>query len=379
VNSVDRRQLLSLCLLLMSGSAVPMAAGRAMQPRFISAASDREDHHGVSAFDLTVDGASPVFRMPLPGRGHHVAIHPSGSAFVAVARRPGNWLVVGDTATGKVLQTLHVPADRHCYGHGVFSADGRYFYTTESEFDNRDGDSGYIGVWLVSEAGGEIQLERIAQYPTHGVGPHELVLMPDGMTLAVANGGMRTHPDSEREVLNADSMLPSLAYLEASGGKLIEQRFLPEAYHQCSIRHLDVNSEGLVAFGMQFQGEPWQQVPLVATHQRGEDFRLLLAEEPVQGQMQQYVGSVRFSADGTTFMASCPRGNQLTLWDAATGKLLDSVRSRDGCGISAMDGGFLYTSGTGRLALYDVAQREVQELEAGDALRLMWDNHLAMV
>jgi hypothetical protein len=138
-----------------------------------------------------------------------------------------------------------------------------------------------------------------------------------------------------------------------------------------------VNAGGQVAFGMQFQGEPWQQVPLVATHRRGEEFRLLLAEEPVQGQMQQYVGSVRYARDGNSFMTSCPVGNQLVLWDTASGKMLDKVRSRDGCGICAVDDGFVFTAGTGKLAIYHTALSAVLELDADEALKLMWDNHLS--
>ena len=51
---------------------------------------------------------------------------------------------------------------------------------------------------------------QVGELPAHGVGPHEVVLMPDGKTLAVANGGIRTHPDRDRVPLNLDSMQPSL-------------------------------------------------------------------------------------------------------------------------------------------------------------------------
>jgi hypothetical protein len=366
-------------MLMLSAGSVRLVSGSAVQRQFVSAASDRDGNHWVTSFIPSGNGASILFRVPLPGRGHHVTVHPNGRIFVAVARRPGNWLVIGDTETGAILRQLQVPADRHLYGHGVFSADGSHFFTTESDFNNREGDSGLIGVWAVHDTDAVFGLERIAEYPTLGVGPHELVLMPDGHTLAIANGGLRTHPDSEREVLNPDTMLPSLVYMDSDSGSILEQRFLPDEFHQASIRHLDVNAMGMVALGMQFQGEPWQQVPLVATHRRGEDFRLLLADEPLQGQMQQYVGSVRFAQDGRSFMTSCPRGNQLVVWDAASGLVADSVRSRDGCGICAVGDGFVFTAGTGKLAIYHTAQAEVLELETGDALKLMWDNHLSEV
>ena len=43
---------------------------------------------------------------------------------------------------------------------------------------------------------------RVGEFPTHGVGPHELLLLGDGRTLAVANGGIETHPDFGRAKLN---------------------------------------------------------------------------------------------------------------------------------------------------------------------------------
>jgi hypothetical protein len=42
---------------------------------------------------------------------------------------------------------------------------------------------------------------QIGELASFGVGPHELVLMPDGATLAVANGGIRTHPGRDRAKL----------------------------------------------------------------------------------------------------------------------------------------------------------------------------------
>ena len=35
---------------------------------------------------------------------------------------------------------------------------------------------------------------QIGELPSDGIGPHEATLMPDGKTLVVANGGIRTHP-----------------------------------------------------------------------------------------------------------------------------------------------------------------------------------------
>ena len=44
--------------------------------------------------------------------------------------------------------------------------------------------------------------------------PHEAILLADGKTLAVANGGIETHIETGREKLNLDFMQPSLALVE---------------------------------------------------------------------------------------------------------------------------------------------------------------------
>ena len=54
-----------------------------------------------------------VFEIPLPGRGHAAAAHPSKPQAVAFARRPGNFALVIDCMSGRVKATLHAPEGRH--------------------------------------------------------------------------------------------------------------------------------------------------------------------------------------------------------------------------------------------------------------------------
>lgn len=378
---MKRRTLLELAALLaLPGSTLAQTVGAtqaaATSTLLLSAVSDPDDHHWIVGARATDAAASIAFREALPGRGHHVAVNRQHGCYVVVARRPGTWLLLGDLATGAVLAQLQVPAGRHLYGHGVFSADERFFYTTESAFEDRDSDSGLVVEWTLTEVDGGLTLQRGREFPTQGVGPHELLLMPDGETLVVANGGMRTHPATEREVLNLDSMQPSLVYLDRRSGAVLEQQFLPAELHQNSVRHLDVNAAGQVAIGLQFQGEPWQAVPLVATHRRGEALRWLAAPPELQPAMQQYVGSVRFSGDGSCIAASCPRGNLLTFWNAADGTLLRSLRARDACGVAAVAQGFVFSSGVGRLAAFDPVTDTVTDFALPQDWRGFWDNHL---
>ncbi len=377
---LNRRQLLGMGAFLLGAPVFACAKQiSGTIPLLLSAASDADDKHWVLGFEMTEAGATNVFKSALPGRAHHISVHEQRGLFVVVARRPGTWLALGDLATGSIFHEITVPANRHVFGHGIFAADGKNFYTTESDFEDQQGDSGRIVVWEVSGEGAATSLLRVQEFPSYGVGPHEVLLMPDNETLVIANGGIRTHPAHDRDNLNIDSMLPSLVYLNRTTGELLEQQFLPEKFHQASIRHLDVNAVGLVIMGMQFEGEPFLEVPLVATHQRGEPLRLLSAPPEIQTQMKQYVGSIRYAANGRHFVASCPVGNLLTFWDGESGEMVHSIRARDGCGVCATDTGFVFSTGTGRLAHIELVTRTVTEHEEPQLQRLFWDNHLSAV
>jgi hypothetical protein len=56
---------------------------------------------------------------------------------------------------------------------------------------------GVIGVWDVDN-----NYRRGNKFKSCGIGPHELIMPDDGRTLAVANGGMLTHPDTGLRKLN---------------------------------------------------------------------------------------------------------------------------------------------------------------------------------
>jgi len=373
---LKRRQFIAFASALLARPATAISKAGAA-PLLLSAASDSDDRHWVIGFRDQDGMAQQVFKHRLPARAHHIAVHEGLGLYVVVARRPDRYLWVGDLHSGDHLAEIHVPNDRHLYGHGVFSADGSTFYTTENAWQLVNGDSGRVVVWRVARQGESVTMTRHEEYPSYGVGPHELLLKQQENILVVANGGIRTHPEQPREKLNIESMQPSLAYIDAANGNLLEQHFLDAEWHKASIRHLDMNAAGQVVIGMQYEGEPFDRVPLVALHEQGSAIKPLWAPEPQQAQMSQYVGSVRFDADGNFFVATCPRGNLITVWRADNGEMIQSLRSRDGCGICAVADGFIYTAGTGRISHYEPANDTITELDTGATGKVFWDNHLS--
>ncbi len=139
-----------------------------------------------------------------------------------------------DCVQGAQLARLEAPEARHFYGHGCFSADGALLFTTENDYDGR---RGMIGVWDGADG-----FRRLGEFPSGGVGPHDIRRMPNG-GLVVANGGIETHPDTGRTRLNLPMMRPNLSYLSEQG-TILEQVEPPRDLSANSIRHLAARMTG---------------------------------------------------------------------------------------------------------------------------------------
>ncbi|WP_170790740.1 DUF1513 domain-containing protein [Ruegeria lacuscaerulensis] len=343
---------------LAAASMTPLGGWAAVgAPDYLAAALFPDGSYRLAG--LSAEG-DILFTLPLPARGHAAAAHPQRAQAVAFARRPGTFALVIDCATGAQTARLDAPEDRHFYGHGVFSLDGATLYTTENDYE---AGQGVIGVWNTGD------YARLGEFPSGGIGPHDMRLMPDGQTLVVANGGIETHPETGRTKLNLPVMRPNLTYLDHSGA-VIEQMELPRALHRNSIRHLAVRLDGLVAFALQWQGDKTRHPPLLGLHRRGTAPRLLTAPEREQSTLQSYAGSIAFASDGKTVAITCPRGNALHQFDVETGNLTAAYSLTDVCGIGSAEQGFVFTTGTGA----------VGEITEGAHImaraKCHWDNHL---
>ncbi|MGH6898308.1 MAG: DUF1513 domain-containing protein [Geminicoccaceae bacterium] len=366
---LGRRAFLSgLAGSLLVGVGFEAAAARGSAgPLYVGCRADDAERHFATGF--RADGRM-VFDVPLAGRGHGAAFRPAPAHCVVFARRPGTFAVVIDIERGEALCRIDAAGGRHFYGHGAFSPDGRHLFTSENDFE---AGRGVIGI---RDAGDGYR--QIGEVASHGVGPHEVTLMPDGATLAVANGGIRTHPDMDRAKLNLDTMQPSLAYLDLASGRLQDAFGLAPDLHRLSIRHLTVNRDGLVAMAMQYEGSKRDRVPLVGLHDGGA-IRLLEAPAAIERRMRHYAGSIAFDQGGRLLAVSCPRGSLITFWDAETGRLVDDVEVPDGCGVAAADapGKFVITGGRGDVLSVEPGRGKRAPVVVAGQTATAWDNHLA--
>ena len=323
-----------------------------------------EEGHLARVFDG--DG-QVIASLELPGRGHGVAVSPTNRTAVVIARRPDRYALAFRRDTGEVTTTLTAPEGRHFYGHGTFSPDGRLLLTTENDYENG---RGAIGVWDAADG-----FARIGEWESFGVGPHDVLRMPAGNIVAVANGGIVTHPDSGRDKLNLNDMSPSLVLIDARSGERLNECKLPRTLHQLSIRHLAASRSGVIVAAMQYEGPKQNAPPLVFTWDGGVP-RILEAKWNIQRAMRNYCLSVAVDASDEIAAVSCPHGNLVTFWDIAAGKLAGAVGARNARGVAATGHPreFLITSGDGTRMVYDTAHKRKRPLPVVPALR--WDSHV---
>lgn len=357
-----RRQILQGSAAATLAAAPLPAIARKADARWMGCRQVGENHFA-TLFDET---GHVHIDVPLPGRGHDIVPSPSGKRVVIMARRPDRFALIVDLKAGDIQHHIQASQGHHFYGHGCFSADGSLFYTSENHYETGDG---VIGVRNTNKS-----FELLGHFPSGGIGPHEILLTADGRSLAIANGGIRTHPDTGRSKLNLETMAPSLTLVDSATGALTARHTLGSEHHQLSIRHLAAGPKGIAA-ALQYEGPKRNRVPLLALF---DGSRLTLADTPpeVAKAMRNYAGSVTYDVSGNIIALTCPRGNLVSFWTSADGSYLGSHRARDVCGIAPLENPGQFTLTAGAIAFQANMDTITTTAEFAET---QWDNHLAPI
>lgn len=362
---IDRR---TMCRAIGAGLLLPclpqMATAHEDTSLFAAAYRNTSGAFGAAIFDETGEIACEV---ELPARGHGFAVHRPSSRVVAFARRPGNFAVSLNHDGSAPPAWFQPPAGRHFYGHGVFTPDGRLLLATENEIASG---RGIVGIYDATDG-----YRSVGAFPTGGIGPHDLAFMPDGRTLVVANGGIRTDPGMGRTPLNIEDMRPCLAYIDTRNGDFVDNVRLAPGLHKLSLRHLAVTARGLVVVGCQHKGPRNETPGLIVTHELGAE----PGEFPLSGaatrSLRNYVSSVAADTSGQYAAVTSSRGGVALVMDLQSRRLVKQQRIRDVSGVAPAKGdreAFFTTAGTGMIG----------RIGASGAVKTRghsWDNHLIRV
>jgi len=363
--AIDRRHLLIGTLAFVGSGGLRNAFGADAANEVTYASAARRSDGSFCIVLLSADGRL-VREIPLSARGHDIALHRPAGRAVAFARRPGTFAVAFRFDRDEPPVIFNAATGRHFYGHGAFSADGRLLYVSENDIA---GARGVVGIYDVAAG-----YKKIGEHASYGVGPHELILLPDGKTLAIANGGLDTVPDAGRENLNLDDMKPSLAFVDAMSGARLADFPLGGDLRSLSIRHLAADARGNVWFGGQWQGVLAEAPALIGSASIGGALRLLPGDGVNTPDLKGYVGSMAASGDGRIIAASSPKAGRVVFIDAAASEIVAESDLKDACGI-APEGtaDFATTSGLGKLRHETKTARIISETEVAD---IAFDNHL---
>jgi uncharacterized protein len=321
--NVTRRDL----LLAAAGAACvhrSWSAAPSSMATLLAAWQTPEAHH-IGLIDVNASGWRVQCSIDVPTRAHGLLTEPHGSV-LAVARRPGDWLVRWNPRGG-AAQWHWVEDDRRFNGHAVRSSDNATIWTTETDLDSA---RGLLGVRDVAS------LEKRAEWSTHGLDPHELLVLPVAVgglpagSLLVANGGVPTLPETGRAKRNLDRMNASLVALDARNGLLLGQWRLDDP--MLSIRHLAWDAVSKTV-GIALQSEHPDpamrvQAPVLAVWSGGGLQTAM--DQPV---LQGYGGDVCALPQGG-FVVSCPRADTLAHFDARS-RWTQSLPHREACALAA--------------------------------------------
>ncbi len=309
-----------------------------------------------------------VWEQPLSGRAHGTNLTPDGKTALVVGRRPGTFAVLFEIENGEAIRNLTPVTGRHFYGHGVFSPDARTLYTTENAYETGDG---VIGVYDARDS-----FKRIGEFPSGGVGPHQLDFLRDGRTLAIANGGIRTHPDRGREKLNLDIMRSSLTLIDHETGTIKNDFGLSDADDRLlSLRHLALDGTRvvIVAQDQAIDGKA-RQLTYYCDTADSNGLAALSAPETAQPDFKGYCGSAAVDTATGIVAVSSPRGGTVAMWRSHKPSYhwLGEVSLADVCGA----GGCMITSGGGVIERLDDSGHVIDKRSYPFR---QWDNHLSPI
>ena len=183
------------------------------------------DFVGLLDLDWTARQVRIAAQMVLPHRAHGLQAEAHGG-FLAVAARPGRYVLRCD-AQGQAM--LHYNLDneyphRTLAGHITTSADRQWLYTPETDSSTGQG-------WVSVRE--HTTLRKVAEWPTHGIDPHQCLVDAQGALLLV-NGGIPRDADGKKR--NLDHMAPSLVRLDVTTGALLGRWRLNDS--RLSLRHM---------------------------------------------------------------------------------------------------------------------------------------------
>lgn len=354
----------------LSGLALASGLGiisRDRTPLLLSAANDLDGRHFLVG---SYAGGDLAYRIEVPHRAHQAIGVPQTPLAIYFGRRPSTEIYLVDTHEGRLIHKINAPSGRHFYGHGALSRDGTTLYVSENDYQHN---RGVISVYQLDP------ITRQGEFPSGGLGPHQIERISNTDTLVIANGGLQTHPESGREVLNRATMRPNLCYVDLDSTEILESVEPP--HNSLSLRHMAVSPGGEVIIGAQDQqSQDSERInPLVYRHRLGTPLTPMGAKPAEWAAMNQYIASLAIANDSSWALSTTPRGNLVSLWDLKGRLPPKHLTLRDVAGAlwNQPEQAFWVSNGLGQTFRLPLSASPKLEL-ISHSKHILWDNHLSL-
>jgi uncharacterized protein len=309
----------------------------AIKPQLIAAWQDARNQNHIGLLQIEPDAVHIISSLSVPTRAHGLAWQsdprsgPSDGSVLAVARRPGDWMLRWHPAAARA-QWLWAEPGRCFNGHVLCHPQATACFTTETDLNTGQG-------LLVRRH--STSLQETAVWPTQGVDPHDMEWLPDGHIL-VANGGISTHSETGRTKLALAQMDSSLvrininANTSSTTGHISGQWRLADP--RLSLRHLARNPHtGQVGVALQAEHTNLEQraaAPLLALLNPNHSSPL----QPVSTACSTsgYAGDI--ASLPQAWLVSCPREHQVQSVNAQSRVASPPITLKSACALAAGHG-----------------------------------------
>ena len=359
---LERRQFLFQSSLLGAGLILPSFGlfAQTNKSLLFSACRQKSGLYGLVMADL-LNYESHIW--PVDHRCHSLALSKKHNTVSFVDRRPGEFIYVYDFNSLDRVQVISRPEGFRFYGHAVLNVDESLLFVTANNLSTLEG---RILVYDI-----ETNYSLVDNISSGGIGPHEIVRHPDKDIFYICNGGLKTHPDSGREILNFETMAPNLTLFD---NEKREVKSFELENSKLSIRHIEVNHHGDAFIGVQdkdfFPGEGQAMVAFYdfdkdSLYQDSDSSELHLLSEG-------YVASVSMDGDSKLGLATCPKSDLVGVWDLEALSLKETIDCKEASGVcySKDLGAFVITNGSGEV--YSYKEGSLKFLFQAP---FQWDNH----
>lgn len=293
------------------------------------------DHFALSVVDLE----NKTHRLiELTFLAHGVALDPRRPGRIAVCEKIGPGAAMIDLERFEVVSPIGTTDDRLFYGHCAFSRDGSRLYATETYKDTSE------GAIVIRDA---YTLEVIGEFPSFGANPHECLLIDDGKTMVVTNGGGDQYGST-----------PNVAYIDVEKQTLLRQETLTN--RALNTGHLAIAEDGsLVVVSAPRLGAKDPLIGGVSIQPHGKKMRSLSSPKKVVSQMFGEALSVMIREQRA--VVTHPDGEMVTFWEIPNRHFTKSLKLPKPRGVSMTGDGSRYVISFGQDA--SLVQVDAQTLE----------------